>query len=102
MVIDPNAEKVYSASGDFSRLIRTPDLRLIGLRFESWTFDRPFRHRMTDTQRACFYYVKRGAGWYRSGSGAEGLSQLAGLTASELTLPPTFATYTPTNFYNLH
>ncbi|CAM4189099.1 HTH araC/xylS-type domain-containing protein [Novosphingobium lubricantis] len=76
MVIDPNAEKVYSASGDFSRLIRTPDLRLIGLRFESWTFDRPFRHRMTDTQRACFYYVKRGAGWYRSGSGAEGLRYL--------------------------
>ena len=38
----------------------------------------------------------------RRASGAEGLSQLAGLTASELTLPPKFATYTPTKFCNLH
>ena len=76
MVIDPNAEKINNVSGDFSRLIRAPDLRLIGLRLESWTFDRPFLRKMTDTQRACFYHVKQGAGWYRSGSGAAGLQYL--------------------------
>lgn len=67
MTVDLEAEKIHPLSGDFSRLIRAPDLRLVDLRLENWVFDRPFVREMRDTRRAYFYHIKQGAGWYRSG-----------------------------------
>jgi AraC-like DNA-binding protein len=53
--------------------LRAPDLRLVGLTFEDWRLDRPFLKRFPDTRRACFYYVKRGAAWFRTGPAADEL-----------------------------
>jgi AraC-like DNA-binding protein len=53
--------------------LRAPDLRLVGLTFEDWRLDRPFLKSFPDTRRACFYYVKRGAAWFRTGPAADEL-----------------------------
>ncbi len=54
-------------------MLRAPDLRLVGLTFEDWRFDRPFLRSFPDTRRACFYHVKRGAAWFRTGPAADEL-----------------------------
>lgn len=60
-------------SGDDAQLLRAPDLRLVGLTFEDWRFDRPFLRSFPDTRRACFYHVKRGTAWFRTGPASDEL-----------------------------
>jgi AraC-like DNA-binding protein len=48
-------------------------LRLVGLTFEDWRFDRPFLKNCPDARRACFYHVKQGAAWFRTGPAADEL-----------------------------
>ena len=60
-------------SGDFTRLLRSPEIRFSGLRHESLRFDRPFQRDIPDATRAFFYHVKRGAAWFRTGPGADEL-----------------------------
>jgi AraC-like DNA-binding protein len=48
----------------------------VGLTFEDWRFDRPFLKSCPDTRRACFYHVKRGAAWFRTGPAADELHRV--------------------------
>tara|TARA_A100001391_G_scaffold119260_1_gene81178 strand:+ start:24472 stop:25401 length:930 start_codon:yes stop_codon:yes gene_type:complete len=68
-----NSSLVDLKSGDFSQFLRTPELHLVGLEFSGWCFDKPFAVSCTDTKRAFFYLVKRGAAWFRTGPGIEEL-----------------------------
>lgn len=54
-------------------MLRAPDLRLVGLTFADLMFDAPFMRSFPDTRRACFYHVKRGAAWFRTGPAADEL-----------------------------
>jgi len=65
--IDRKDGTIDLTSGDYAQLLRAPDLRLVGLTFEDWRYDRPFLKSLSDTRRACFYYVKSGAAWFRTG-----------------------------------
>ena len=56
-------------SGDYARLLRVPDLRLIGLSWDRFEINRPFALDFPETRRACFYYVKRGGAFFRNGPG---------------------------------
>jgi AraC-like DNA-binding protein len=64
-------------SGDFTQLLRAPDIRFSGLRHDSWRFDRPFHRDIQDAARAYFYHVKRGAAWFRTGPGADELHYIS-------------------------
>ena len=66
-IIDRKDGTIDLTSGDYAQLLRAPDLRLVGLIFEDWRFDRPFLRSYPDTRRACFYHVKRGGAWFRTG-----------------------------------
>lgn len=66
-VIDWKDGTIDLTSGDYARLLRAPDLRLVGLTFEDWRFERPFLRGYSDIRRACLYHVKRGAAWFRTG-----------------------------------
>jgi AraC-like DNA-binding protein len=61
--------------------LRAPDLRLVGLTFEDWRFDLPFLKSCPDTRRACFYHVKHGGAWFRTGPAADELHHVTQGTA---------------------
>jgi len=56
-------------SGDWTALLRTPDLRLVGVEFGRLRFDRPFRLAKPDPSRANFYLVRKGGAWFRAQGG---------------------------------
>lgn len=68
-VIDPDAGRNDPDVGDYARLLRSPDIRIVGLRWERWSSDGPFLLDFSDPGRAYFYYVKRGGAFFRTGKG---------------------------------
>lgn len=68
-VIDLENGDVDLASGDFAQLLRSPDLRLVGLTWECQHFDSAFHLDYPDPRRACFYHVLQGAAFFRTGPG---------------------------------
>jgi len=74
-------DKIDLASGDYAQLLRAPDLRLVGLTNEWFEINRPFTLDFPETRRACFYYVKQGAAFFRSGSSANQLHYVTQGTA---------------------
>lgn len=61
------------SSGDYAQLLRAPDLRLIDLSWDRLDINRPFLLDFPETRRACFYFVRRGAAFFRTGSGEDEL-----------------------------
>ena len=80
-VIHLKDEEIDLASGDYAQLLRVPDLRLVGLTMDRCEINRPFTLDFPDTRRACFYYVKRGAAFFRTGPGANQLHYITQGTA---------------------
>jgi AraC-like DNA-binding protein len=80
-VIDPNAGKSDPEVGDYARLLRSPDVRFANLNWESWKGEGPFLLNFTDTGRAYFYYVKRGAAFIRTGPEKDDLQYVSAGTA---------------------
>lgn len=68
-IIDPDTGKTDVSSGDYTKLLRTPDLRFIDLRWERRVEDGPFLLDFPDPRRACFYFVRRGGAFFRTGTG---------------------------------
>lgn len=61
------------ASGDYAQLLRSPDLRLVGLSWDCQTLTRPFFMDFRDTRRACLYHLLQGAAYFRTGPGDDEL-----------------------------
>ena len=68
-------------SGDFARLLRVPDLRLVDLEWVSMELDKPFLKDFPDTNRAAFYFVQQGAAYFRTGPGDDELKYITRGTA---------------------
>lgn len=71
--IVPNNDIFNPASGDITQYLRAPDIRLVGLEFENWVYEKPFIIEKPNENRAYFYLVKRGGAWFRTGPGADEL-----------------------------
>lgn len=54
-------------------MLRAPDLRLVAVSWDRVEMDRPFLLDFPETRRACFYFVRRGAAFFRTGSGPDEL-----------------------------
>ena len=65
------------ASGDFAKLLRAPDLRLVDLAWDCVEYDGPFVQDFVDTKRAYFYHVLDGAAYFRTGPGEAELHYVA-------------------------
>lgn len=64
-------------SGDYAQLLRSPDLRLVGLSWDRLDYDRPFLHEVSDNSRAYVYYVQQGAAYFRTGPGDDQIHYIA-------------------------
>jgi AraC-like DNA-binding protein len=76
-VIDLTTGWIDLESGDYARLLRSPDLRLVGLSWDCQTFAKPFFLDFPDPTRACLYYVLEGAAYFRTGPGDDELHYVA-------------------------
>ena len=72
-VIDLKSGWIDLESGDYAQLLRSPDLRLVGLSWDCQTLTRPFYMDFPDTKRAYLYYVLEGAAYFRTGPGDDEL-----------------------------
>lgn len=72
-VIDLTSGWIDLESGDYAQLLRSPDLRLVGLSWDCQTLTRPFFMDFPDTKRAYLYYMLEGAAYFRTGPGDDEL-----------------------------
>ena len=70
-VIDLNAGKSDPDVGEYARMLRSPDVRFAGVQWENWSGDGPFLLNFSESNRAYFYFVKRGGAFIRVGKGKE-------------------------------
>jgi AraC-like DNA-binding protein len=72
-VIDLNNRPIDPPYGDYTQLLRAPDLRMLGLSWEHFRTTAPFVRDFPEARRSCFYYVLKGAAFFRTGPRQEQL-----------------------------
>lgn len=81
MVIDRSKGVIDPASGRQARLLRPADPRVTGLEWKREVFDAPFLLEFSNPRRAGFYFVRRGAAYFRTAAEPNKLQRVGAGTA---------------------